>query len=820
MNSNLNNTNEHMTVNNTVQNARFAKTAFRKAFRIALIYFLFGCTWILFSDYVADVLFVNHETFIYASSVKGCVFVLFSAALVFSLILPLLKKILMAHNEILEKKVELERTLKELSQQQIVTIESERRFEEIATTYTALFEQATIGIAIGHTESNIGQNVNPAFLKITKRTIEELQNIKWEDLTHPDDLTKDFKSLLKFREGGGDIYEAEKRLIKPDGSAVWVNMTISELHILNNPNINHICIIEDISDRKELELQLLNSEHRKTLLLNNLPGMAYRCSYNQLWTMTYVSDGCLALTGFTPDDLTGTTVSYGQLITPSYRTIVWDTISQCLFERKKFSLEYEIQTESGETKWVWQQGVGVYDMCGRVKDLEGIILDITVSKKQKDELIYRDEHNTLTGLYNRHSLISQLEKDRRMPSVLSRALLIVYIKNLNTVALTHGYSTVEGLVLTIAKSLSAFCGNCSCTIYHITNERYAIYKNDYSREQLTEFCNKLIAHIDDYLNVYGINCSIGIIELHHVDADTEIDCILKFAAIAAEHATLKNEYRFCYFNDDMEAAISRYKIIQNELLQAANDDDNENLYLQFQPIINARTNEIYAFEALARMNTQNGNILPAEFIPIAEQTSLIIPLGQKIIYQAFKFLKKLENAGHDRVAITINVSVIQILRHDFMQMLSNAIEEIEVNPKKVIIEITESAFADNYQRINAVLDEMNALGISVAIDDFGTGYSSLSRERELNVDILKIDKQFMDKLDVIDEQYAITADIISMAHKLGHTVIVEGVEQEKQLHYLLKNNCDYFQGYLFSKPVSSDKAIQLFSDRDQGIVNF
>jgi EAL domain-containing protein (putative c-di-GMP-specific phosphodiesterase class I) len=132
-----------------------------------------------------------------------------------------------------------------------------------------------------------------------------------------------------------------------------------------------------------------------------------------------------------------------------------------------------------------------------------------------------------------------------------------------------------------------------------------------------------------------------------------------------------------------------------------------------------------------------------------------------------------------------------------------------VDPNNIVIEITESAFSGNYQQINNKLDVIQKLGIKIAIDDFGTGYSSLARERELNVNCLKIDKYFIDKLDHLDRDVAITGDIISMAHKLGHSVIAEGVENEKQKEYLIDFGCDYVQGYLFSKPVPEEEAVKL-----------
>jgi len=162
-----------------------------------------------------------------------------------------------------------------------------------------------------------------------------------------------------------------------------------------------------------------------------------------------------------------------------------------------------------------------------------------------------------------------------------------------------------------------------------------------------------------------------------------------------------------------------------------------------------------------------------EFIPLAEETKLIIPIGEKIIRLALGLLRKLEQIGYESISINVNVSVIQLLRNDFVEKLFETISEVQVNPKNVGIELTESIFSDDYKEVNRILGKLRSAGISVAIDDFGTGYSSLARQRELNVDYLKIDKHFIDKLVEIPPDKVITSDIISMAHKLGHYVIAE-----------------------------------------------
>lgn len=197
---------------------------------------------------------------------------------------------------------------------------------------------------------------------------------------------------------------------------------------------------------------------------------------------------------------------------------------------------------------------------------------------------------------------------------------------------------------------------------------------------------------------------------------------------------------------------------------------------------------------------------------MAEKTNMLAPFGERIIILALRFLKKLKETGHDTIAVSINISIIQILENGFASRLLNMINDMHLNPENVEIELTESVFSIEREEINTVINELKAAGIKVLIDDFGTGYSSFARVSELDIDCLKIDKSFIDKLLVSKTEEAITGDIISMAHKLGHCVVAEGVEYEEQLSYLREHNCDMIQGYLISRPLDEDSALNLLKN--------
>ena len=308
--------------------------------------------------------------------------------------------------------------------------------------------------------------------------------------------------------------------------------------------------------------------------------------------------------------------------------------------------------------------------------------------------------------------------------------------------------------------------------------------------------------------LYNLGCSIGILEIEKDNCDLE--SLLKSVSFAAENADNKNIFDYCFYDDKLKAKANRENNIKDELFKTITDDDAKSIFLQYQPILNQKTGKIRGFEALARFKSEKlGLVPPSEFILIAEEMQLIVPIGLRVIYNACKFIRKLELSGYDHIKVYVNVSVIELLRDEFIGNLKVLIEESKIKTENFGIEITESIIMDNFEIINDKLYELKKMGIEITIDDFGTGYSSLSRESELHVSGLKIDKYFVDKIIEQDNDKIITADIISMAHKLGQFVIAEGVEHEKQYQYLVDNNCDYIQGYYISKPLDEDDAIKI-----------
>ena len=698
-------------------------------------------------------------------------------------------------------------------------------------TFKTVFDQAPIGIVIAHNcdpmdpgKDTDDIKINAKFEQITGRTREELIRLGCAKITHPDDLEEDLKNFRKLMAGEIKMYSREKRYIRPDGSAVWVYMVTAPLALSDGNKCSHICLMQDITKQKAMAQALYESERSKSVLLSHLPGLAYRCNYDRRWTMQYVSKGCLALTGYPPESLLyNRDLSYNDIISPEYREVLWKGWEKVLKDKRPFKYEYEIITASGEKKWVLELGQGIYNDAGEVEALEGIVLDISDRKAVDDALKYNNEHDRWTGLYNRDYLISLLEKDAAGKRRVKRALIGINLRMVQLLTANYGFSYSQNIIKKAAEALGRLCDE-NHILFHERENRFIFYILSYkNKKELADFAAVIADTLAALLVTERIGGGIGIVEVEHAQEDFDVDLLLRRLLIASEKLTglFGRDFEVFFYNDELEAMVDRERDIAKALNDiATGEQSGDELFVNYQPIMDLGSGRVFGFEALARLKTEKfGLVPPLEFIPIAEKTKLILPLGEQVIVRAFRFLNRLSKLGYDDINMSINISVIQLLSPDFTSRLLELIREMRINPKNVSAEITESVFSSDYEGINSKLKKLSDAGLHIAIDDFGTGHSSFAREKGLKVDCIKIDKYFVDKLLITDPVKAITGDIISMAHKLGHYTIAEGVEHSRQLKYLSTHKCDKVQGFLISRPLSEEGAILFLKARNPSACN-
>lgn len=690
------------------------------------------------------------------------------------------------------------------------------QIEERNLLFRTILEQAPLGIVIARSQKfeaepeDFVAEVNPMFEKITGFTQEEFNRLSWKNITHADDLAGSLEKFNLLQEGKINDYGIEKRYVRKDGRIIWVQAAVASIKLTEGPCNEYLCLVQDITERKEAETALAESERSKSVLLAHLPGMAYRCRYDREWTMQFVSAGCRDLTGFRPESLLGNReLSFNDVIAPEYRELLWEKWREMLKEGKFFRHEYEIITAEGTRKWVLELGQGIADAQGGIEALEGIIIDITKEKKAMLALKYVTEHDYLTGAYNRRFLRQLLSKEDLALGKRKRAVIVLVLNKLEALSLTYGQLFSESVIKELGNKLLAAVGEDK-RLFRIAAGSFAFFVEDYRRlAELKDFCKELLAVMEEMPIMRIVGGSIGVMPIKATCPDMEK--LLRSAnAAAAKAAESEDVFAYRFVDERLLKEINREETLKELLLRVAAVPENDEINLVFQPVFNLATNEVEGFEALARLRSKAlGEVSPGEFIPLAEKTQLMVPIGLQIMRQACAFLKEIENMGLRDIKLAVNISAMQLFRKEFLEDLLKAVGDAGVNAGNLILEITESIFLHNYDDMNARLAQLRKKGIKIAIDDFGVGYSSLARESELNVDYLKLDKYFLDKLLTKGRRKSIARDIIAMAHRLGHRVVAEGVEKEEQREYLARYGCDLYQGYLASRPLNSEAALEL-----------
>ena len=335
-----------------------------------------------------------------------------------------------------------------------------------------VFQRIPVGIAAGNRFGNFSE-INPTFEKIIGWSKEQLKGCDWKKITHPDDLSRNIEKYEKFIKGELSEYSIEKRVMRSDGSYSWISFEVAALAEAGEDDRLYMWIIQDINERKIAKEALEESERSKSVLLSNLPGMAYRCLYDRKWTLLFVSEGCYELTGYRPENLVNSKdLSFNDLIKEEYREMLWLEWGRILAQHSTFRSEYFITTASGESKWVLETGQGVYGRDGSVEAIEGIIIDISNLKKKEEEIQYINDHDHLTDLYNRQYFEKKLS-DMNRKEYLPLSVLIADINGLHLI--NEAFGQYEGdLVITKSARIIQSCSRKKDITARIGGDEFGI----------------------------------------------------------------------------------------------------------------------------------------------------------------------------------------------------------------------------------------------------------------------------------------------------------------------------------------------------------
>jgi diguanylate cyclase (GGDEF)-like protein/PAS domain S-box-containing protein len=561
---------------------------------------------------------------------------------------------------------------------------------------------------------------------------------------------------------------------------------------------------QEVIAREDVEFDLRRSDERMR--------MAVEAARIGFWDWDVIrdehvwSDTCKELMGLRPESTANFQV-FMNSVHPDDREMMGNGINAAIREKRDYGLEFRVVWPDGSVHWQAAQGRAFYDETGHTTRMVGITMDIDDRKVAEGRVQFLAYYDALTELPNRTLLQDRLTKalaDARRQKY-KIALLFLDLDRFKDINDSLGHAVGDLFLQEVAERLKRFAREQD-TVARLGGDEFLIVLTHVkdtpdaavAAERLMDAMTAEFVIQGHSVHVSG---SIGISIFSENGADCET--LIKNADAAMYSAKAGGRNNLCFFTEDMNAQAVERLTLESGLRSAL---AGEQLFLMYQPQMEIATGRITGVEALLRwQHPELGLVPPDRFIRIAENSGLIVPIGEWVLRTACLQARKWQDEGLPAVTVAVNVSAVQFRQEGFCGLIRKVLDETGLAPQYLELELTESLLLANADVMFSVVDKLNAMGLTLAIDDFGTGYSSFSYLKRYWVSKLKIDRVFIRDIAVNPDDAAITAAIISMAKSLRLKVIAEGVEDEAQMSFLRAHQCDEIQGYYFSKPLAVDK---------------
>jgi diguanylate cyclase (GGDEF)-like protein/PAS domain S-box-containing protein len=699
--------------------------------------------------------------------------------------------------------------------------------ESSEAMYHLIFDLASIGMAVMSLEGRY-LRVNQSLCKTLGYEEDELLAMQHQDVTYADDVAVSTALINRLLHEGQPYAQVKKRYVARDGRIVHVLLKVALMYDPQNRPLSFLVQVMDLTRHKLAELALQRAEERYQVLFENategifqMTREGYFISANPALAMMLGYDSPEAL-------ITGLTdVSHHLYTNP----MQWPNLLEVL-DRSGEVAEQKVQMYRKDESLIWglQSVHSVLDASGHLLYYEGTVEDITARQQAEEQMRHNALYDALTGLHNRGQFTTKLQQaleelarmsvisDRPQAGFLQASfLLLLDLDRFKVVNDSLGAVVGDQLLVQISDRLK-LCLAPADVLARLGGDEFAILLSASSAQAAGDCAlrihNCLQTPFQFQNQEFFITVSIGIAPFRDAvtgDMYTSVEDLLRDAEIAMYHS--KRSGRACseVFNRNAHANSWTQLQLETSLRRSL---ERRELQLVYQPIVSIPGGEVVGLEALVRwFHPQWGHISPSEFIPIAEETRLILPLGLWVLQEACQQLKDWQDQGLvDRTfKMAVNVSGLQLGQSDIVAQIREVLEMTQLPPECLRVEITESVLIGDEDAVARRLEQLKVLGVNLCIDDFGTGYSSFSRLHRFPIDALKIDRSFVLSARAQDSNWDIIRTIVSLTEDLGIGAIAEGIETQEQLRQIQRTGCELIQGYYFSGPLDRDNAARLLA---------
>ncbi|MEB3830353.1 EAL domain-containing protein [Phormidium sp. CCY1219] len=695
-------------------------------------------------------------------------------------------------------------------------IEAEQALRQAERKYRSIFENAVEGIFQTTLEGHY-VTANPMLARIygydsPEQLRQELSDI--ERQLYVDAGRRE--EFIRRIERQGEVRDFESQIYRKDGTVIWISENACGVYNDAGELVGYEGTVQDISDRVRVQEELQQSRQMLQLVIDNIPQSIYWKDKNAVYM------GCngnfARAAGFaTPEEIIGKT-DY-EIPLKTQQAAFFRQCDFCVMnanEPQYHTIEPQDRVD-GKQYWVESNRIPLKDSQGNAIGILGTYEDVTERKLAEATIRYQATHDLLTGLPNRMLFDKRLQEElQTLPESENKlAVMFIDLDRFKTINDTLGHAMGDRLLEAVTERVTNCLRETDTLARWGGDEFTLLLPNIHGEADAAQIAQRILDRLTPTFDLEGhplhISSSIGIALCSSSDELTA-ENLLKNADAALYRAKERGRNNYQFYTPALNSKASELFVLENELHNALT---REEFVVYYQPQINTATGEISGIEALVRwQHPELGLVSPAKFIPLAEETGLIVPIGEWVLRTVCRQMKAWREAGLPPIRVAVNFCARQIEHPNLIETIATILSENGLEPEWLELEITENAAMQNGEKTRMILQQLDAMGVHLSVDDFGTGYSSLAYLKQFPLNTLKIDKSFVRELTMQSKDAGIIDAIMLLGKKFNFRVVAEGVETEEHQRLLECLGCEEMQGYLFSKPLPGSDATRLLCNGD------